>query len=77
MNRGWERIIGALPHIDMIIRVHQFLLGHSITTSNLRCPVANDLVDVHVTAGPTARLKDINRELVREFPLGNLKCGIK
>jgi hypothetical protein len=71
VNRGWEGIIGALPHVDMIIGVNQLLLAHPIPTGNLGRSIADHFVDVHVTAGTAAGLEDVNGELISKFAIGN------
>ena len=53
MDRGREDIVRALPHVDVVVRVH-VLAGQG----------GDDLVGIHVRARARARLEDVDRELV-------------
>ena len=56
-----ESIIGALGHVDVIIRVEQGLAGQFVA------PVGDDFVDVHIALGPAAGLPDCQREIAVQF----------
>ena len=39
VNRGGERVVGALPHVDVVIGVNRFLFVEAVPTVDLNRPV--------------------------------------
>ena len=70
VNRGWDHIIARLTEIDMIVRVDE--LTAALAAENLRSPIRNDLIDVHVRRGAGARLKDIYWKVLIQAPVRHL-----
>ena len=58
MNRCRDRIVAALPHIDVIIRAH-------LLSGDPTCQGRHDFIHVHVGTGARAGLEDIDRELFK------------
>ena len=56
----------------MIIRVHQVFT--ELATQDLRFPIGDHLIGVHVVTGFGASLKGVNDELVFPFPLYHFPC---
>ena len=76
MDRGWESIVGALPHVDVIVGMDRFVFAKAITTGHLDCAIADDFVDVHIARSARAGLKNVDGELIREFAGGDFfGCG--
>ncbi len=64
VHRGWEDIVGGLPHVDVVVGVG----GGGGGRDQIR-EVGDDLVGVHVGRRSRARLEDVYRELVIELPV--------
>ena len=77
MDRRGERVVGALPHVHVVVGVNQLFLGHSVAAGDLGGPIADHFVDIHVAAGAAAGLKDVNRELVGQLSLGDFGRGLQ
>ena len=72
VNAGGNDIVGGLPHVHVIVRMHQFLVA-ALAAQHLDGAVGDDLVGVHVRRGAGASLKDVDREMfvpvaLRDFP---------
>ncbi|MPN44892.1 hypothetical protein SDC9_192459 [bioreactor metagenome] len=57
VHGGGEGVVGALGHVDMVVRVQQLL------TRKLIAPVCDDLVDIHIALGAAPGLPDGQREV--------------
>jgi hypothetical protein len=69
MDRGRKHVVGALPHIDMIVRMH-------LLPSAMAGEVCDHLVGIHVRRGARAGLEDVDRELRIVQALGDLhRCA--
>ena len=75
-GRG-ERVVGALPHVDVVVRMDRLLRLQAVAAEHLDRPVGDHLVDVHVARGARAGLEDVDRELVVELALGHLAAGVQ
>ena len=75
MDRGGEHVVGALPHVDMVIGVDRFLGSKPVALNQFDCTVGDDLVDVHVARGARAGLEDVDGELVIEFSVDDFLAG--
>ena len=64
VNRGGKCVVGALPHVDVVVGMNRLLLGHPVATGDLDRTVADHFVDVHVAAGAATGLKHIDRKLI-------------
>ena len=58
MNRGRNGVIAALAHIDMVVGTNQF-------PASLGGQGGNDLVGIHIGAGPGTRLENVYREMLK------------
>ena len=72
MNRRRKRVVGALPHVHVIVGMNRVFLGHPIATGNFNRAIADHLVHVHVATGAASGLKNVDRKLVGQFAVGNL-----
>jgi hypothetical protein len=62
-HRGRDHVVGALRHVDVIVRVHG-RIGAPCSAEQLVGPVCEYLVTVHVVAGTRARLIHVHDELI-------------
>ena len=69
------RIVGALAHVDMVVRVNRSLAS-KLSSHNLDGSVGDDLVDVHVRLGSRSGLEDDEGEVVDEFTRDDLVRGL-
>jgi hypothetical protein len=74
VHRGWERVVGGLRHVHVVVRVDGVLRSER-AAQQLDGAVRDDLVHVHVRLGPRARLPHVQREVVVEAPLDHLVGG--
>ena len=70
-----KSIIGALPHVNVIVRVNRLFACKSIPPCAFDCTIANDFVRVHVATGSRTSLEDINRKLRIPFSVCNFQAG--
>ena len=77
MDRGRERVVRALPHVDMVVGVDRFGGFEPVAPREFDRAVGDDLVGVHVARCPRSGLEDIDRELVVELPGCNLLSGLQ
>ena len=75
MNRRGKHVVGALPHVDVIVGMDRLDGGEAIAPRQLNRPIGNHLVDVHVRRGAGAGLKDVDGELVVEAAVGDFSGG--
>lgn len=74
-----SRVVGALRHVDMVVRVNG-LLAAQLSTQDLDGSVGDDFVDVHVGLGTGSSLENDQREVVDELSgddlIGSLADGV-
>ena len=70
MNRGGKRVVGALPHVDVVVRMDRLLHFEAISTGGFDRSIRNDLIAIHIAGGSRSGLENINREFAVE-PAGN------
>ena len=75
VNRRGKDVVGALPHVDVIVGMDRLGGGEAIAPRQLNRPIGNHLVDVHVRRGAGAGLKDVDGELVVEAAVGDFSGG--
>ena len=66
-DRVRDDVVGALGHVDMVVRVNRTILAEGGSQDLVR-PVRQHLVHVHVPGGPSTRLEDVQGELVLVSP---------
>ena len=71
-----DGIIGALGHVDVVVRLHGLVRVGQAEAQDLVGPVGDHLVDVHVVARARARLERIHDELVRVLAVQDLLCRL-
>ena len=69
VHRRWERIVGALGFVHVVVGVHELFAQQRVGARG------DNLVDVHVALRAAARLPDNKRELVRQSARQNLVAG--
>jgi len=74
MHDGWEGIVGASGHVDVVVGVDWLLAAH-LSAEDLDCSVGDDFVGVHVGLGAGAGLPDDEREVVNELEGCDLFSG--
>jgi hypothetical protein len=70
-----SRIVRALTHINMVIRVHRFL-APQLPTQNLDCAIADHLVRVHVALSPASRLEHHQGKVVDKLARDYFVCRL-
>ena len=70
VHRRWERIVGALGFVHVVVGVHELFAQQRVGARG------DNLVDVHVALRAAARLPDNKRELVRQSARQNLVAGL-
>ena len=71
VDRRGEHVVGALPHVHVVVGMDRLLRVEAIAAGQLDRPIGDHLVDVHVRRGAGAGLVDVDRELVVELALGD------
>ena len=71
VHRGREGVVGGLGHVDVIVRMAEFL-----DTGDGVCSVRDDLVGVHVGLGARTGLPDDQREVVVELAGDDFVTGL-
>ena len=75
VDRRGKNVVGALPHVHVIVGVDGLSVGEAIAAAKFDGPIGDHLVDVHVGRGAGAGLKDIDGKLVVEAAVGHLAGG--
>ena len=75
VDRRGKHVVGALPHVDVIVGMDRLFGLQPIAAQQLDGPVADHLVGVHVARRARAGLKDVDRELVVELAVGHFAAG--
>ena len=75
MNRRGKRVIGALPHVDMVIRMNRFFQLETIPARDLNGSVRDHFVDIHVARGSRTGLKHVDGEFRVEFSFNHFLGG--
>ncbi len=75
VDRRGKDVVGALPHVDVIVGMDRLGRGEAIAAGQFDRPIRNHLVDVHVRRGAGAGLKDIDRELIVKAAVGDFPGG--
>ncbi len=70
-HRRRDDVVGALGHVDVIVRVHRGV-DAARRAEDLVGPVGEHLVNVHVVAGARAGLIHVHDELIAMLPAENL-----
>ena len=71
LTRRRERVVGRLAPVHEVVRTDRGVIAPGLA-EDLERPVGQHLVDVHVERGARSRLEDVDHELVRELPVGDL-----
>jgi hypothetical protein len=74
-NKSNSRIVGALAHVDVVVRVNRGLASQ-LSSHDLDSSVGDDLVDVHVGLSSRSGLEDDQGEVVEEFTRDDLVRGL-
>jgi hypothetical protein len=72
---GWNDVVGALRHVDVIVGVHRAVAASGLTQDLVRA-VRQDFVAVHVVAGARAGLIDVHDELITVLAAQHLIGGL-
>jgi hypothetical protein len=75
VNRRGERVVRALSHVHVVVRVDRLLGQEPIAATDLDRPIRDDLVDVHVARRAGTGLKHVDGKLAVEFSIGHLATG--
>jgi hypothetical protein len=75
VDGGGEGVVGALPHVDVIIGMDRLFSGEAVAADQLNRPIRDHLVEIHVAAGSRSRLVDVDGELIGQLPFGHLARG--
>jgi hypothetical protein len=67
VHRRREAVVARLPHVDVVVRSDR-ALRPELAAEQLRGPVADDLVDVHVALGARSGLPHEQRVVLVELP---------
>ncbi len=70
-----EGVVGALPHVDVVVGVDRLVLGEAVAAEDLDRPVGDDFVGVHVARRPRSGLEDVDREFAVELAGGDFLGG--
>ncbi len=70
-----KRVVGALPHIDMVVGVNRFFALESIPLGQLNRSVRNHLVAIHVARRSRTGLEHVHREFPIQFSFRYLATG--
>ncbi|MBV6465853.1 MAG: hypothetical protein PGMFKBFP_01139 [Anaerolineales bacterium] len=71
---GRDGVVCGLRHVDVVVRVDAVL--PELSAHDLRGAVGDDFVDVHVVAGPRARLEGVHDELIVPPPGDDFVRGL-
>ncbi len=71
MHRGWERVVGGLPPVDVVVWVDG-VFGADLAARELYGAVRDHLVGVHVGLGAAPSLPHDEREVLVEAPVDDL-----
>ncbi len=77
VDRRGEHVVGALPHVDVIVRMDRLVGLEPIAADQFNGSIGNHLVGVHIAGGARAGLKHVDGELVVELAGGHLAGGVE
>ncbi len=72
VDRRRKRIVRALAHVDVVVRMDRLLQSETVAAKRLDRPVGDDLVDVHVARRARTGLKDVDWKLISQGAVGDL-----
>jgi hypothetical protein len=72
VQRGGKDVVRALPHVHMIVRVHQRMIA-ALAAEQLDGAVGDHFVGVHVGRRAGSRLKHLDDELIVEASRGDFQ----
>ena len=72
VNRRRKCVVGALPHVHMVVRVNRLDLRQSIAPKNLNGSVRDDFIDVHIARCSRTRLEHVDRKLIIHFAVNDV-----
>ncbi len=77
VDRRGEDVVGALAHVDVVVRVYRLLRPKAVAAQDLDRPVGDHLVDVHVAGGAGTGLEHVDRKLAVVNPLDHLAASLQ
>ncbi len=75
VNRRGEHVIGALPHVHMVVGMDRLVGPKPVAARQLDGPIADHLVGVHVAGSARTGLIDVHRKLIVQLALGHFAAG--
>ena len=76
MDCGRKSIVGALSHVDVIVRMNRFVACKAISAGYFDGTITDNLIGVHVAAGSRTGLEHVDREFRIPLASSNLKAGL-
>src|SRR6185312_13813267 len=74
VHGGGVDVVGGLREVHVVVGV-QVPVVPALVAQELQRPVGDDLVGVHVGAGPGTALDDVDDELLVQGAVGDLRAG--
>ena len=76
VNGRGEHVVGALPHVHVIVGMDRLVGLEAVAAGDLDGAIADHLVGVHVARRARPGLKDVDRKLVVELPVGHFAASL-